>query len=197
MPWWTIFTHELVVEDVDMSDWEMLVEQFPERPQLPQDCPGVERAEGTEAVRDDGAIGHRAQRAVHLRRSHHAVEHGRAQSEREGLQRARHLPRHRAVFERRGRDPDVRPFRADMQTAFKIDGGKVHPRAHQSDERRGDQRGHRLRRPRALAGDALQREVADRLSDPEGNLFQGHELHRQPATATSPARSTSSRAAAN
>lgn len=28
-PWWTIVTGQLVVEDVDMSDWEMLVEQFP------------------------------------------------------------------------------------------------------------------------------------------------------------------------
>lgn len=29
LPWWTIFSHELIIEDVDMSDWRMLVEQFP------------------------------------------------------------------------------------------------------------------------------------------------------------------------
>ena len=29
LPWWSIFSRELVVENVDMSDWEMLVEQFP------------------------------------------------------------------------------------------------------------------------------------------------------------------------
>jgi hypothetical protein len=29
LPWWTIFTHELIVDHVDMSDWDMLVEQFP------------------------------------------------------------------------------------------------------------------------------------------------------------------------
>ncbi|HEY2431190.1 MAG TPA: translocation/assembly module TamB domain-containing protein [Vicinamibacterales bacterium] len=29
LPWWTIFTHELIVDTVEMSDWDMLVEQFP------------------------------------------------------------------------------------------------------------------------------------------------------------------------
>src|SRR4029079_9878482 len=28
-PWWTVFTHELIVDTVDMTDWDMLVEQFP------------------------------------------------------------------------------------------------------------------------------------------------------------------------
>jgi hypothetical protein len=29
VPWWTAFTRELIVDTVDMSDWDMLVEQFP------------------------------------------------------------------------------------------------------------------------------------------------------------------------
>ncbi|HTM24008.1 MAG TPA: translocation/assembly module TamB domain-containing protein [Vicinamibacterales bacterium] len=29
MPWWTLITHELIIENVDMTDWDMLVEQFP------------------------------------------------------------------------------------------------------------------------------------------------------------------------
>ena len=29
LPWWTYFTHQLIVENVDMDGWEMLVEQFP------------------------------------------------------------------------------------------------------------------------------------------------------------------------
>src|SRR5262249_20352314 len=29
LPWWTIFTHELIVDTVEMSDWDMRVEQFP------------------------------------------------------------------------------------------------------------------------------------------------------------------------
>jgi hypothetical protein len=28
-PWWTYFTHKLVIENVDMEGWDMLVEQFP------------------------------------------------------------------------------------------------------------------------------------------------------------------------
>jgi hypothetical protein len=36
LPWWTYFTHELIVENVDMSGWEMLVEQFPGRHSFPK-----------------------------------------------------------------------------------------------------------------------------------------------------------------
>ena len=36
LPWWTFLTHELIVENVDMSDWEMLVEQFPGKHNFPK-----------------------------------------------------------------------------------------------------------------------------------------------------------------
>ena len=36
LPWWTYFTHELIVENVDMTGWEMLVEQFPGRHNFPK-----------------------------------------------------------------------------------------------------------------------------------------------------------------
>jgi hypothetical protein len=36
VPWWTAFSHELIVENVDMSDWEMLVEQFPGKHSFPR-----------------------------------------------------------------------------------------------------------------------------------------------------------------
>lgn len=29
MPWWSIFSGELIIQDVDMSGWDMVVEQFP------------------------------------------------------------------------------------------------------------------------------------------------------------------------
>jgi hypothetical protein len=29
LPWWTFFTHELIVDTVELSDWDMIVEQFP------------------------------------------------------------------------------------------------------------------------------------------------------------------------
>ena len=36
LPWWTFFTHQLIVENVDMSGWDMLVEQFPGRHNFPR-----------------------------------------------------------------------------------------------------------------------------------------------------------------
>jgi len=36
LPWWTYFTHELIVENVDMDGWEMLVEQFPGKHSFPK-----------------------------------------------------------------------------------------------------------------------------------------------------------------
>ncbi len=36
LPWWTYFTHELIVENVDMSGWEMVVEQFQGRHSFPK-----------------------------------------------------------------------------------------------------------------------------------------------------------------
>jgi hypothetical protein len=29
MPWWTAFTHQLIIQDVDLDGWDMLVEEFP------------------------------------------------------------------------------------------------------------------------------------------------------------------------
>ena len=36
LPWWTFFSRELIVENVDMDGWEMLVEQFPGRHSFPK-----------------------------------------------------------------------------------------------------------------------------------------------------------------
>jgi hypothetical protein len=36
LPWWSYFTHQLIVENVDMSDWEMVVEQFPGKHSFPR-----------------------------------------------------------------------------------------------------------------------------------------------------------------
>ena len=77
LPWWTFFTHELIVENVDMTDWEMLVEQFPGKhnfPTLGGPKTGTEEGRTDLEVHDDRALGDRAQRAVRLRRPHHAVD---------------------------------------------------------------------------------------------------------------------------
>ena len=72
----------------------------PRQAQLPEARAARRSAQGAVAVLeadDDGPLGHRAQRPVHLRRPHHAVDGGVPQSERQRLQGLRHLPRHRAV----------------------------------------------------------------------------------------------------
>jgi autotransporter translocation and assembly factor TamB len=46
LPWWTVFTHELIVEHVDMTDWEMLVEQFPGRHNFPRVTPKPKEKKG-------------------------------------------------------------------------------------------------------------------------------------------------------
>ena len=45
-PWWTIFTHQMIVENVDMSDWEMLVEQFPGKHNFPRVTPKPKEKKG-------------------------------------------------------------------------------------------------------------------------------------------------------
>jgi len=45
-PWWTFFTHELIVENVEMTDWDMVVEQFPGRHSFPR-VMGPPRAKAT------------------------------------------------------------------------------------------------------------------------------------------------------
>src|SRR5688572_7553780 len=35
VPWWTVFTRKLVIESVEMTDWQMLVETWPGTPANP------------------------------------------------------------------------------------------------------------------------------------------------------------------
>src|SRR3954469_8731936 len=35
VPWWTIFTRRLIIESVEMTDWQMVVETWPGSPQYP------------------------------------------------------------------------------------------------------------------------------------------------------------------
>ena len=93
-----------------MTDWDMVVETFPNGrhnfPEVhPQDAEARDRAGSRRRCRSV-----RASAAVHLRRSHHAVEHRRARPERADLSPpiCDHLPRARVVLERHGQDPVVR-----------------------------------------------------------------------------------------
>jgi hypothetical protein len=46
VPWWTVFSHELIVDTVVMSDWDMVVEQFPGKHSFPR-VQGPKRAPRT------------------------------------------------------------------------------------------------------------------------------------------------------
>ena len=66
LPWWTVFSRKLVVESIALTDWEMAVETWPGgRHNFPKLTPRT-RAQGPRAVYDDGAIGRRVARPVHV-----------------------------------------------------------------------------------------------------------------------------------
>ncbi len=127
LPWWTYFTHELIVENVDMDGWEMVVEQFPGRHSFPKlggpkkPSTGPSRWPFTTTVRsviarkgkfiyDD----HTTPWLVVCRNLNVSVFKG--------------FDSYRGIA--RFTNGSVKilqydAFRADMQTRFKIDGGKI------------------------------------------------------------------------
>jgi hypothetical protein len=127
LPWWTYFTHQLIVENVDMSDWEMVVEQFPGKHSFPRlggpkkPSTGPSRWPFTTTVRS--VI---ARKGKFIYDDHTTpwivVCNNLNVSVFKGLDTYRGT----AYFS----DGSVKilqyeSFRADMQTRFKIDGGKI------------------------------------------------------------------------
>jgi hypothetical protein len=125
MPWWTIFNRELIIEDVDMSDWEMVVEQFPGRTNFPR----FQRSSG-------GAKGPKrfttTVRSVIARRGQFTYEdHTVPWST---VARNLNVSVFKGFKQYEGTAQfsngtvaiqSYEPFRTDMQTRFRIDGGKV------------------------------------------------------------------------
>ena len=125
MPWWSIFSRELVIQDVDMTDWEMLVEQFKDGHNFPRIVPDSKGPKGRKRFTT-------TVRSVIARNGQFTYEdHGTPWST---------VARNLNVSVWKGFDTyrgtaqfsngtvaiqSYRPFRADMETAFKIDGGKV------------------------------------------------------------------------
>ena len=78
VPWWTVFSRKLIIESVAMTDWNMVVETFPNgRHNFPEVHP-QDAQQGTEPLHDDAAERGGAAGLVHLRGSRHALEHRRA-----------------------------------------------------------------------------------------------------------------------
>ena len=129
VPWWTIFSKKLIVDSIAMTDWNMVVESYPAGrhnfPKFTRKTPGKGPSRFTTTLQERC----RAARLVHLRRSRHALEHGRAQPGRPGLPPAGRHQLHRP--RRRFSNGTVKvqsyePFRTDMQSRFTIDNGIVH-----------------------------------------------------------------------
>jgi hypothetical protein len=126
-PWWTYFTHELIIENVDMTDWEMLVEQFPGRHNFPRVTPRPKEKKGepiwklTTTVRQVTA-----RKGLFIYDDHtvpwKVVCNNLDVSVFKGLDAYRGTAQFsKGTVKIQGYEE----FRADMQTRFKIDNGRV------------------------------------------------------------------------
>lgn len=129
LPWWTIFSGELIVSDVDMSDWNMLVETFPDgRHNFPRfGGPPKDKSKPPGPKRFTTTVS-----SVIARRGQFTYEdHGTPWSV---------ICRNLNVSVFKGIDTyhgtaqfsngtvaiqSYEPFRTDMQTRFKIDGSRI------------------------------------------------------------------------
>jgi hypothetical protein len=125
MPWWSIFNKELIIRDIDMSDWEMLVEQFKTGHNFPRIVPESKGPKGPKrfvtTVRS--VIAHNGQFTYE---DHSTPWTTVARNLDVSVWKGLDTYRGTAQFTNGTvAIQSYRPFRADMQTAFKIDGGKV------------------------------------------------------------------------
>jgi len=125
MPWWSILNKDLVIQDVDMSDWEMLVEQFKNGHNFPKITPESKGPKGpkrfTTTVRS--VIAHNGQFTYE---DHTTPWSTVARNLNVSAWKGLDTYRGTAQFTNGTvAIQSYRPFRADMETAFKIDGGRV------------------------------------------------------------------------
>ncbi len=126
LPWWSIFSRELIIENVDMSDWEMLVEQFPNgRHNFPKIVHESKEPKGPKRFTT-------TVRSVIARRGQFTFEdHGTPWStvaRNLEVNVYKGLTRYQGTAQFSGGTIKIQSyeaFRADMQTRFHIDGGFV------------------------------------------------------------------------
>ena len=127
LPWWTAFTHELIVEHVDMNGWEMLVEQFPGKHNFPRITPKPKEKKGEPIWKMTTTVRLVTARNGRFIYDDHTVPWKVVCNNLDV-----------SVFKGRGtywgisqfsngtvKIQSYDEFRADMQTRFKIDGGKI------------------------------------------------------------------------
>jgi hypothetical protein len=129
LPWWTAFRRRLVIESIDMTDWHMLVETFPNnRHNFPR-VTGPPRAPRTGPSRFTTTLKSvSAYRGQFTFQDHGTPWGTEARNLNVSLYRsfATNDYRGRASFSNGTiRIQSYEPFRADMQSRFRLDGGKV------------------------------------------------------------------------
>jgi hypothetical protein len=129
MPWWSIFSGELIISDIDMSDWNMLVETFPDgRHNFPRfGGPPRDKSKPRGPKRFTTTVS-----SVIARRGQFTYEdHGTPWSV---VCRNLNVSVFKGVDTYHGTSyfsngtvaiQSYAPFRADMQTRFKIDGSRI------------------------------------------------------------------------
>ena len=177
---------KLIVESVDMTDWDMVVETWPSSPGFPNgrhNFPKFTRdskSTGPKRFHDDGAERARVAR----QRSPTRTTARRGASRRAICASRCHAGVPTRVYRGRGvvhrlddHDPEVRAVPRDMQSRFTIDGSTAALQPDRSRQRRRAVGAHRRRRHRPLAGADLSDRVDDRFPDAEEHLLSRQTLH--------------------
>jgi hypothetical protein len=126
-PWWTIFTHQLVVENVDMTEWEMLVEQFPGKHNFPRVTPKPKEKKGDPIWKFTTTVRQVIARKGRFIYDDHTVP-WQVVCNNLNVSVFKGLDAYRGTAQFSNGSVKIQSyerFRADMQTRFKIDGGKI------------------------------------------------------------------------
>ena len=127
MPWWTAFTHQLIIEHVDMSDWEMLVEQFPGKHNFPRVTPKPKEKKGDPIWKMTTTVRQVTARKGLFVYDDHTVP-WKVVCNNLDVSVFKGLDTYRGTAQFSNGSIKIQSydeFRADMQTRFKIDGGKI------------------------------------------------------------------------
>jgi hypothetical protein len=136
LPWWTALSRRLVIESITMTDWDMVIETFPASPEYPNGGHNLPRFKpdprkpGAEPI--DFTTTLRAVLATRGRFTY--ADHGTPWST-SAPNLTVQMYRSDATRDYRGHSSfsngtvsimSYLPFRADMQSRFSMDGGKIH-----------------------------------------------------------------------
>jgi hypothetical protein len=127
LPWWTIFNHELIVENVDMTEWEMLVEQFPGKHSFPRVTPKPREKKGDPIWKFTTTVRSVIARKGRFIYDDHTVP-WQVVCNNLNVSVFKGLDTYRGTAQFSNGSVKIQSyeqFRADMQTRFRIDGGRI------------------------------------------------------------------------